>query len=57
MKVEARNVHFLGPDGNVQAIEPRKNALMHFRVDFRTPALHPQFRKGLVSKGSDHGSM
>jgi hypothetical protein len=54
MKVEARDVHFLGPDGNVQTVESCKNAFMHFRVDFRTPALRPQFRKGLASKGSDH---
>jgi hypothetical protein len=41
MKVEARDVHFLGSDGNVEAVEPCKNALVHFRIDLRTPALGP----------------
>jgi hypothetical protein len=41
MKVEARNVHFLRPDGDIQTIEPRENAFVHFRIDLRTPALRP----------------
>jgi hypothetical protein len=54
MKVEARDVHFLGSDGDVETVEPRENALMHFRIDLRTPALRLQLRKGFALEGSDH---
>jgi hypothetical protein len=54
MKVEARDVHFLGSDGDVETVEPRENALMHFRIDLRTPALRPPLRKGFALEGSDH---
>jgi hypothetical protein len=54
MKVEARDVHFLRSDGNVETVESRKNALMHLRIDLRTTALGPQFRKGLALEGSGH---
>jgi hypothetical protein len=54
MKVEAWDVHFLGPDSNVETIQPCENALMHLRVDLRTFALGPQFRKGLAFESSDH---
>jgi len=54
MKVEARDVHFLSPEGNVETVEPRKNALMHLRIDLRTSAARPQLRKGLAFEGSDH---
>src|SRR5882724_1994715 len=54
VKVEARNVHFLGSDGDIETIEPCENALMHLRIDLRTPALGPQFRKGLAFEGPDH---
>lgn len=57
MKVEARNVHFLGSDGNVETVEPCENAFMHLRIDLRTLAPGPQFRKGLASEGSDHTLM
>jgi hypothetical protein len=56
MKVESRNIHFLGPDRDVETIEPRENALMHLRIDFRTLALGPKLRKGLALEGSDHKS-
>lgn len=54
MEVEARNIHFLGSNGDVETIEPRENALMHFFIDLRTLALRPQLRKGLALEGSDH---
>jgi hypothetical protein len=57
MKVEARNVHFLGSDGGVEPIEPCENSFMHLRIDLRTLALGPKFRKGLAFEGSDHKSM
>ncbi len=41
MKVEARNVHFLGSDGDVETIEPRENSFMHLRIDLRTLAFGP----------------
>ena len=50
MKVEAPDVHFLSSDDNVEAVEPCKNAFVHFRIDLRSPALRPQFRKGLALK-------
>jgi hypothetical protein len=56
MKVEARDVHFLGSDGDVEPVKPRENTLVHFRIDLRTPALCPQFRKGFALEGSDHKS-
>jgi len=56
VKVETWDVHFLGPDGYIETVKPRKNAFTHFRIDFRTPALRPQFRKGFALEGSDHWS-
>jgi hypothetical protein len=41
VKVKTRNVHFLGPDGDVETIESGEDALVHFRVDLRTPAPRP----------------
>src|SRR5882672_12679584 len=55
MKVEARNAHFFGSDGDVETIEPCENALMHLRIDLRTLALGPKLRKGLALEVSDHG--
>src|SRR5258708_35483221 len=54
MKVEAGDVHFLGSDGDVKTIEPCENSFMHLRIDLRTLALGPEFRKGLAFEGSDH---
>src|ERR1700680_5276727 len=55
MKVEARNVHFLGSDGDVETIEPRENAFVHLRVNLRTLASGPELRKRLALESSDHG--
>jgi hypothetical protein len=55
MKVEARNVHFLGSDSDVETIKPCENASMHLRIDLRTFAPGPKLRKGLAFEGSDHG--
>jgi hypothetical protein len=41
MKIEPWDVHFLGSDGNIKTIEPRKNAFVHFCVDLRTLAPRP----------------
>ena len=57
MKVEARNVHFLGEDGSFKTIEPCENSLIHLRIDFRTLALGPKLRKRLAFEGSDHNTM
>jgi hypothetical protein len=57
MKVEAGNVHFIRPDRDVEAIKPREDTLMHLRVDLRTFALEPKFRKGLAFEGPDHALM
>jgi hypothetical protein len=57
MKVEARNVHFLGTDRDIETIESRENPLVHFRIDLRALALGPEFRKSLAFEGSDHGRM
>src|SRR5258708_992319 len=54
MKVETRNVHFLGPNSNVKTIESCKNALIHFCIDLRTLAPGPKLRKGLAFEGPDH---
>ena len=54
MKVEARDVHFLGPDGDIQTIEPGENALMHLCIDLRTLALGPKLRQCLAFECSDH---
>jgi hypothetical protein len=54
MKIEAGDVHFLGSNGNIETIESRKNALVHFRIDLRTPPLRPQFRKGFALEIPDH---
>jgi hypothetical protein len=56
MKVEARNVHFLGSDGKVETVQPCENALMHLRINLRILAPGPKLRKGLASEGSDHKS-
>src|SRR5882762_9763241 len=55
VKVEARDVHFFGADGDVEAVQPRENAFVHLRIDLRTPALRPQVREGFALEGSDHG--
>ena len=55
MKVEARDVHFLSSDSKVETIG--ENAFMHFRINLRTPAPGPQFRKGLAFEASDHQPM
>jgi hypothetical protein len=54
MKVETRNVHFLGSDSDIKTVEPCENALMHLRIDLRTLAPGPKLRKGFASQGSDH---
>ena len=54
MKVEARNVHFLGSNRNIEPVQPGENALI--RIDLRTLALGPKLRKGLALEGSDHKS-
>jgi hypothetical protein len=54
MKVEAWNVHFLGPDGDVETVQPCENALMHLRIDLRTTAPRPKLRKGLAFESSYH---
>src|SRR5437660_12288900 len=54
MMIEAREVHFFRPDGNIETVQPRENALVHLRVDLRTPAFRPQLRKGLALEGADH---
>jgi hypothetical protein len=57
MKVEAWNIHFLGADRDIETIESRESPLVHFRIDLRTLALGPEFRKSLAFEGSDHGRM
>src|SRR6266536_3272206 len=54
MKIEAWDVHFLGSDGDIKTVEPRKNALVHLRIDLRTLARGPQLRKGFAFEGPDH---
>ena len=54
VKVEARNVHFLGPHRDVETIEPCENTFMHLRIDLRTLTLGPKFRKSFAFEGSDH---
>jgi hypothetical protein len=41
MKVEARDVHFLNADSDVETVEPSKNAFVHLWIDLRAPALRP----------------
>jgi hypothetical protein len=57
MKVEAWNVHLFGPDGNIETVKTRENALVHFRIDLRTFAPTPKFRKRLAFEGSYHAIM
>ena len=57
MEVKTRNIHLLGSDDDVETIEPCENAFMHLRIDLRTLALGPKFRKGLALEGSDHKPM
>jgi hypothetical protein len=54
MKIEAWDVHFLSSDGDIQTVEPCKNAFVHFYIDLRTLAPCPQFRKGFVLEGPYH---
>jgi hypothetical protein len=54
VKVEAWDVHFLSSDGDVETVKSRENALVHFRIDLRTPAPRPQLRKGFALEGTDH---
>jgi hypothetical protein len=57
MKVEARNVHFLGSKSDVETVQPCENAFVHLRIDFRTLAPGPKLRNGLASEVSDHTAM
>jgi len=41
MKIEARNVHFLGSDGDIETIKPCEDSFMHLRIDLQTLALGP----------------
>ena len=54
MKIEAWDVHFLSSNGDVEAVEPRKNAFVHLCIDLRTLAFAPKLRQRLAFKGSDH---
>ena len=54
MKVEAGDIHFLGAEGDVETVQPRENALLHFCINLRTLPLGPQLRKGLAFEGSYH---
>jgi hypothetical protein len=54
VKVEAGDIHFLGVGGDVETVQPRENALLHFRIDLRTLPLGPQLRKGPALEGSYH---
>jgi hypothetical protein len=54
VKIEARDIHFLGADGDIKTVQPRENTFLHFRINLRTPALAPQLRKGLALEGSYH---
>jgi hypothetical protein len=52
MKVEAWDVHFLSSDSNVETIEPRENAFVHFRIDLRALALGPKLGQGFAFESS-----
>jgi hypothetical protein len=54
VKVEAGDIHFLGAEGDVETVQPRENALLHFRINLRTLPLGPQLRKGLALESSYH---
>src|SRR5712692_6673230 len=54
MKIEARNVHFLSPNGDVEPVEPCENSFVHLRIDLRALAFGREIRKGLVFESSDH---
>jgi hypothetical protein len=56
MKVEAWDVHFLSPNGDIEPVEPRENAFVHLRIDLRTLTLGPQLGKGFALEGPDHTS-
>src|SRR5260370_15047711 len=48
VEVEASDVHFLSAAGDVETVQPCKNALVHFCTNLRTRALRPQLRNGLA---------
>ena len=52
VKVEAWDVHFLSSDSNVETIEPRENAFVHFRIDLRALALGPKLGQGFAFESS-----
>jgi hypothetical protein len=33
LKIEAGDIHFLSANNDVETIQPRENALLHFRID------------------------
>jgi hypothetical protein len=51
VKVEARKIHFLRCVNNIKAIEPQRNAIMHFYVDLRRFAA-----KRLIFECPDHAA-
>ena len=41
MKIEARNIHFLSSNGDLEPIEPCEDSFLHLRIDLRTLAFSP----------------
>jgi hypothetical protein len=54
MKIKAGNVHFLGPNDHIQAVEAAQDARMHLSVDLPGPPALPKLREALASEALYH---
>jgi hypothetical protein len=57
VKVEAGNVHFLGPDGNIKTIQANNNSGVKPGIDLAGFPAGPQIRQRLALERLDHGRM
>jgi hypothetical protein len=54
MKIEAREVHFLGSCSSIQPVQSAKDAFMQPDVDLRGSAALPQIGERLAPEAFDH---
>src|SRR5258707_12600836 len=57
MKIEARNVHFLGSDGDIETIEPCENSFVQSSRRSSNSCPWPIAPKGFAFESSDHDAM
>ena len=54
MKIEPWDIHFFGPNDNVQTVEAAQDPRMYLCVDLASAAALPKLGKSLAFEASDH---